>query len=179
MAARLSGRISRDRGFELSPSVPTTLGTIFHCRRQRSSAMTARRKRRASPHSKGLPPGEIMKRDRQAGNNFVAWGWVGSDVSDVSDISREHILATCNFSSQNGFLLCGNSYRSLPTKTKTKQETDIADDGDVIVISDDDGTPVCNKKVCRKNPHCLNYLGQEVWEDEGWCSYASSSHGAQ
>jgi ubiquitin carboxyl-terminal hydrolase 48 len=144
--------------------------------------MAAKRKRRASPHGKGLPPGEIMKRDRQAGSNFVAWGWVGSDVSDVSDISREHILATCNFSSQNGFFLCGNSYRSLPTVATTKQGTNIGDaahDGDVIVISDDDGTPECNKKACRKNPQCLNYLGQEVWENEGWCSCARPSHAAQ
>ena len=37
---------------------------------------------------------------------------------------------------------------------------------DVIVISDDDAPP-CTKKLCRANPNCLNYLGQEKWEEEG------------
>lgn len=37
---------------------------------------------------------------------------------------------------------------------------------DIIVISDDDA-PSCSKKDCKTNPNCLNYLGQESWEDEG------------
>lgn len=39
-------------------------------------------------------------------------------------------------------------------------------DDDVIVISDDE-PPACSKKLCKGNPNCLNYLGQERWEDEG------------
>ena len=37
---------------------------------------------------------------------------------------------------------------------------------DVIVISDDEG-PMCTNKICKYNPYCLNYLGQDKWEDSG------------
>ncbi|TFY64882.1 hypothetical protein EVJ58_g2344 [Rhodofomes roseus] len=36
---------------------------------------------------------------------------------------------------------------------------------DIIVISDDEA-PRCTSKACKSNPYCLNYLGQEKWEDE-------------
>ena len=39
-------------------------------------------------------------------------------------------------------------------------------DGDLIVVSDDEG-PLCDKKSCQSNPYCLNYLGQKMWEDKG------------
>ena len=115
-----------------------------------------------------------MKRDRHAGNNFAAWGWVGSDVSDMANIGREHILATCHFSNQGGFSICENSYRLAPTIGPTNQKNNVedkepeGDPDDVIVISGDE-PPVCHKKACRKNPQCLNHLGQEVWENEGQC----------
>ncbi|KAG5647281.1 hypothetical protein DXG03_000817 [Asterophora parasitica] len=38
-------------------------------------------------------------------------------------------------------------------------------DDDIIIISDDEGHP-CAAKACKFSPNCLNYLGQENWEDE-------------
>ena len=54
----------------------------------------------------------------------------------------------------------------LVTKFVAKLNGDGDEDDGVVVISDDEG-PTCDKKTCRSNPNCLNYLGQEQWEDEG------------
>lgn len=37
---------------------------------------------------------------------------------------------------------------------------------DIIVISEDDH-PVCDSRTCKSNPNCVNYLGQDKWENEG------------
>jgi hypothetical protein len=133
--------------------------------------MTAKRKRRTSPHSKGLAPGESLKRDKLAGNIYTAWGWVGTEVSDDSKITEEHILATCGFSRRNTIPFCANAYHSVLSEPSAQQKSRVNSldeelDEDVIIISDDDPPP-CNKKSCKNNPNCLNYLGQEGWEDEG------------
>jgi len=137
--------------------------------------MTAKRKRRASP-ARGLAPGESLKRDKLAGNNYTSWGWVGTEVLDASNITREHIQATCGFSRRNKFPFCMNLYRPAPLESPPHQENQRAtsvdkdSENDLIIVSDDDPPPPpCSKKQCKSNPNCLNYLGQEIWEDEGNC----------
>ena len=83
-------------------------------------------------------------------------------------------MASCNLSPGNRNILCRNKYGSECDVDKTttlvhEQGCSRADgelEDDIIVISDDD-EPVCSKKLCKCNPYCLNYLGQDMWEDEG------------
>jgi hypothetical protein len=134
--------------------------------------MVAKRKRRASPSNKGLAAGEQLKRNKLACNDYAAWGWVDTEVKDISGIKMDHILATCGFSKAKVLSSCPNIFKppSSPKpvaplkKMGSLDETQL--DEDVVIISDDEPPP-CNKKICKNNPNCLNYLGQEKWEDEG------------
>lgn len=135
--------------------------------------MPPKRKRRPSPPPKGLAAGEHLKRAKLAGNNSSAWGWVDIEVSDPSQITLEHRLMTCGLSRRNRNPFCGNKYVSKPEQsqpTVTLEPTVEAANGesenDIIVVSDDE-PPNCAKKACKNNPNCLNYLGQDKWEDEG------------
>ncbi|RDB21476.1 Ubiquitin carboxyl-terminal hydrolase 48 [Hypsizygus marmoreus] len=133
--------------------------------------MPPKRKRRMSPESKGLAPGEKLKRNALPGNNSSPWAWVGTEVVRPSDITSEHLLVSCGLSKRNKHPVCPNKYASIsrndvqPSKTSQSSAADGELDDDVIVISDDEG-PVCSPKTCKSNPNCLNYLGQEAWEDE-------------
>ncbi|TFK92421.1 cysteine proteinase [Polyporus arcularius HHB13444] len=141
--------------------------------------MPPKRTRRASPGSFGLPAGERLKRTKLTGNAaYSAWGWVGTEVTIASEITDQHRMATCGFSSNSTYPLCPNKYsekrKFSPTKEEspqTKQPDEHTDASaqagtvdDVIVISDDEG-PICGSKTCKHNPYCLNYLGQDTWED--------------
>jgi len=97
------------------------------------------------------------------------WGWVGTNVTDASGIAEEHLLATCGFSRKSCHVFCANKYRKPPAKAASPVEPVISGEDlakDIVVISDDE-TPTCSKKYCSKNPNCLNYLGQDRWEDAG------------
>ena len=130
------------------------------------SSMPPKRTRRTSPVQASLSAGERLKRAKLAGNDFSAWGWVGTEVTDVSAISSEHRLAACGFRKNNTHPFCPNVHsrkaESVPSTEKTRGELD----DDVIVISDDE-SPSCSMKHCKINPYCINYLGQEKWENEG------------
>ncbi|TBU50715.1 cysteine proteinase [Dichomitus squalens] len=136
--------------------------------------MPPKRIRRASPGPSGLSAGERLKRAKLTGNvAYSAWGWVGTEVTDVAGISNEHRLATCGFSRNSNYSLCSNKHvdkrktQSPPTpKVNGHAELEAAEEqaGDIIVISDDEG-PTCSSKACKQNPYCLNYLGQGKWED--------------
>lgn len=139
--------------------------------------MAPKRKRRPSPSSKGLAAGEQLKRTKLAAGDST-WGWVDTEVSDASQIALDHRLMTCGLSKRNDNPFCGNRHApksAKPTPASPDQSlTTVANgelENDVIVISDDD-PPLCNKKVCKNNPNCLNYLGQQQWEDE--CKIRSS-----
>ncbi|KAI9064377.1 cysteine proteinase [Trametes sanguinea] len=133
--------------------------------------MPPKRTRRASPGPTGLSAGERLKRTKLTGNaDYSSWGWVGTEVTDASAITQEHRLATCGFSRNSSFSLCRNKHVEKP-KTPPKEQA--RDSGpsetqepaeDVIIVSDDEG-PACSSRLCRHNPYCLNYLGQEKWED--------------
>ncbi|KAI5900286.1 uncharacterized protein SCHCODRAFT_02607525 [Schizophyllum commune H4-8] len=138
--------------------------------------MAPKRKRR--DEQKGLAPGQVLKRAKLLGNASSPWGWVGTDVLDATHITDEHRLAACGFNQP----LCANKYapeyrqmqkerqrRAKERKTREKRDSSPAGGADeVIVISDtEEAQPDCSKKLCNKcNPNCLNYLGQDQWEDE-------------
>ncbi|KAI6132145.1 hypothetical protein EDD16DRAFT_1891250 [Pisolithus croceorrhizus] len=137
--------------------------------------MPPKRKRRPSPPPKGLAAGEHLKRAKLAGNNSSAWGWVDIEVSDPSQITPEHRLMTCGLSRRNRNPFCGNKYVSKPEQSQptvtlepTVETANGESENDIIVVSDDE-PPNCTKKACKNNPNCLNYLGQDKWEDEGMC----------
>ena len=140
--------------------------------------MAFKRKRRTSPASNGLSAGEQLKRSTLAGNDSPTWGWVGTEVLDSSQITTEHRMMSCGFSSRNKIPFCPNKYASVEKQIKSPREaldSSTSAPDDIIVISDDE-PPLCNKKLCRNNPNCLNYLGQDKWEDEGerseWSSHS-------
>lgn len=131
--------------------------------------MASKRKRRASPTPKGLATGELLKRNTLPGNESSAWGWVGTEVPDASQITKEHRMITCGLSRRSRHPFCPNKYASVDRKRASCcQEPTVNGEleDDVIVISDDE-PPQCSKKLCKNNPNCLNYLGQEKWEDKG------------
>ncbi|EPT06051.1 hypothetical protein FOMPIDRAFT_1034036 [Fomitopsis schrenkii] len=133
--------------------------------------MPPKRTRRASPVQSGLNAGERLKRTKLTDSRvYSAWGWVGTEVSDVSRITQQHRLATCGLSDNSPHSICPNRFAiskaSTPVKGSPNGEAAGAEpDDDVIVISDDEA-PNCNAKACKSNPYCLNHLGQEKWEDE-------------
>lgn len=134
--------------------------------------MTMKRKRRAAAQPNGLAPGENLSRPQLPGREELYWGWVSS-VPNAASISDDHFSRTCGFSPIIQPRFCRNRYaRSSSTSTEQPPVTD--PDGDLIVVSDDEG-PVCDKKACQSNPYCLNYLGQKVWEDEGVLSTARAA----
>ncbi|KAH9483698.1 Ubiquitin carboxyl-terminal hydrolase 48 [Psilocybe cubensis] len=134
--------------------------------------MAPKRKRNASSPQKGLPPGEKLKRDAIPGaSSSSPWGWVGSQVVEPEQITLDHRLSACNLSRRNNNAFCRNKYSQqddiLPEPPSSSSITNTNGElvEDIIVISDDD-TLSCSKKDCKTNPNCLNYLGQESWEDE-------------
>ena len=96
-------------------------------------------------------------------------------MTDLADITLEHRMSTCSFSQRNDIPYCLNKFAAKEDEAHAKNSrerqlplpsVDGELDDDIIVISDDE-QPSCSKKLCKANPNCLNYLGQEMWEDEG------------
>ncbi|KAJ7709699.1 hypothetical protein B0H17DRAFT_999051 [Mycena rosella] len=131
--------------------------------------MPPKRKRDASPSSKGLAAGEPLKRTAHAVTSS-SWGWVASEATNPSAITSEHLSATCGLSSRNTHPFCRNKYASQPApKKQTIPRAHVSGEieDDIIIISSDEEEDVkCTKKLCKNNPNCLNYLGQKKWEDE-------------
>lgn len=135
--------------------------------------MPPKRPRRASPVAQGLSAGERLKRAKLSGNDYTAWGWVGSEVTNPTQITLRHRRATCGFSDSSPYPVCPNKY-AVASDTKITSQTKKGErpkvegelEDDVIVISDDE-LPLCTSIVCKANPNCLNYLGQDKWENEG------------
>ncbi|KIK57675.1 hypothetical protein GYMLUDRAFT_75287 [Collybiopsis luxurians FD-317 M1] len=129
--------------------------------------MGKRTRQNPSSSSPVLTAGQVLRRDE-----LNSWGWAGTEVTDSSSITREHLLATCGFSRRNNHSFCHNNYTSetriQTSKQASRNNTRKEESDDVIVISDGENeTPSCSKKSCKKNPNCLNYLGQDKWQDEG------------
>ncbi|KAH8116817.1 cysteine proteinase [Phellopilus nigrolimitatus] len=131
--------------------------------------MREKRKRNAASSSKGLSVGERLNRTRLLAESDLRWNWIGTDVKAVSEITEEHRLRASGLALLNSRRACTNKYlqksgeqQRAPQRLTFESE----DPDDVIVISDSEDEPLCDKKRCRDNPYCLNYLGQEKWEDE-------------
>ena len=137
--------------------------------------MPSKRPRRTEANGPGLAAGERLKRTKLAGSEHLAWSWVGTEVIDPSYITEEHRLITCGFSDLNPYTFCANRYiaesrdvgvRKVNETPSKPVEGELEDD--IIVVSDEErASPACSSKLCRANPNCLNYLGQEKWENEG------------
>jgi ubiquitin carboxyl-terminal hydrolase 48 len=132
--------------------------------------MAPKRKRNASVPPKGLAPGELLKRN--AITSASPWGWVGTEVTDLGDITLEHRMSTCSLSQRNDVPYCRSKFSATEdANSPTERQLPLPSvdgelDDDIIVMSDDE-RPSCSKKLCKTNPNCLNYLGQQKWEDEG------------
>lgn len=143
--------------------------------------MVAGSKRR-KPIVKGLAPGERIKRDKLNGREgeYSQWGWI-NHIKDPSLITTEHILTSYGFLDKLRKPVCKNKWTKLKDASKSADEpttegsvkdsvraTDKPKDGeDIIVIaSDDEDLATCDKKKCKENTHCLNYLGQAKLENE-------------
>lgn len=96
-------------------------------------------------------------------------------MTDLADITLEHRMSACNLSQRNDTPYCRSKFAAKEDEGHAQISTDrqlplpSVDgelDDDIIIISDDE-QPSCSKKLCKTNPNCLNYLGQEMWEDEG------------
>ncbi|KAF8643800.1 hypothetical protein AX16_008818 [Volvariella volvacea WC 439] len=125
--------------------------------------MPLKRKRRPSPHARAPESAVSSNKLLVSRPGASLWGWVGSEVFTPDQITREHILATCGFSKARNYAFCPNKYR---VARQSGHDDSGASEEDVIIVSDDDN-PQCSKIKCRLNPNCLNYLGQEKWEDAG------------
>ncbi|KAF5315656.1 hypothetical protein D9611_004911 [Ephemerocybe angulata] len=124
-----------------------------------------KRRRLATSATKGATSGEqFLKRFTLPTSGQGQWSWVGTEVSKPDDITLEHQLIACGFSPRSGYVACPNTFTLSGNATETAQEN--AEDEEVIIVSDDeDSTPVCSKKNCKSNPRCLNYMGQDIWEN--------------
>ena len=94
-------------------------------------------------------------------------------MTDLADITLEHRMLACNLSQRNYLPYCRNKFSATEddapansSRESSRPNVNGELDDDIIVISDDE-QPSCSKKLCKTNPNCLNYLGQEKWEDEG------------
>lgn len=129
--------------------------------------MPAKRKHRSSPAPKGLAAGEPLKRGKLPGSD--PWGWVGTEVTHPSQITLEHRLMSCGLSRRSNNPFCANKYAHKSEKQNSptpKREPADGEPGNDIIVVSDDTPPPCSKKLCKNNPNCLNYLGQETWKDE-------------
>ena len=139
-------------------------------------AIGAKRKRHTA---KGLPPGERLRRDKITGiEPYPQWGWV-SRITDPSLITPEHLFAAYGFNNNSGKPICKNKYSGSEVREWEERKVDVTqetgskavageDEGDVIIISSDDEEQyICDKKRCKENPQCLNYLGQVKLENQG------------
>lgn len=139
-----------------------------------TASMPLRRRKCSSPPRRGLAPGESLNRYLVPTHNTqpALWAWVGSEVTQESDVSTEHCLMTCGMSARNVYPFCANKYAaSQIPNTAAKEEIALDEEVEEIIIVSDDGIK-CSKKGCKGNPNCLNYLGQDKWEDEGMYSHA-------
>lgn len=148
--------------------------------------MAPKRKLDSCTHS-GLAPGQSLRRNSP--NENRNWSWMGPTVNCTSDITFEHCLRACGLSKQSQNPFCENKYESsvqgarnrnqsktqrsriaanglAPVITVDSDVLTMEDKSEIIVIdADEDKASLhpCDKKLCRNNPNCLNYL-VNPWE---------------
>ena len=122
-------------------------------------------KRKLSPAPDGK--GKYILRDRYARSkleNDLRWKWIGSEVTHFDDITLALCLRAAGLELQDGRGPCRNRFA-----------------GDVNLDSSADDKELdffCTKRRCKDSPFCLNFLGQEQWENEGASPvYCYDTHG--
>ena len=104
-------------------------------------------------------PGPATKRLKTDITNWTTprYPWLAS-IQNASEVGIEHVLALCGLGPLAKTPLCPNKFQKRADS-----------EGSVVEVSDgeDETTHNCSKVKCRNNPYCLNYLGQERWENEG------------
>ena len=104
-------------------------------------------------------PGPSTKRLKTDITNWTTprYPWLAS-IQSASEVRIEHVLALCGLGLLAKTPLCPNKFQ----KTADSE-------GSVVDVSDgeDETAHNCSKVKCKNNPYCLNYLGQERWENEG------------
>ncbi len=133
--------------------------------------MPEKRKRRVASPARGLAVGEKLNRTRLLQDADIRWSWVGTRVKREEHITEEHCLLAAGLGPGSG-KPCPNKYipkpkEPTPTRSASRASSSQTDQDDVIEISDEENETYCDKKRCKDNPLCLNYLGQDKWENEG------------
>ncbi|KAJ3544080.1 hypothetical protein NMY22_g2917 [Coprinellus aureogranulatus] len=128
-------------------------------------AGTKRRRLPLASTAKQTPAEQTLKQFASPKDGPGRWSWVGTEIERPNDISRSHTLAAYGFTSQSGFSICPNKFPARQSAAQTAVPQSELNEEEIIVISDDEATPICSKKNCKGNPRCLNYMGQDVWEN--------------
>jgi hypothetical protein len=113
--------------------------------------------------SSAMPP----KKDKQ-------WQFVGNEVRDVHDLTMDHIRAIYGLGPLNRTGTNRNSVNAKATGNNTKSAYPYCSNrykdspsGSPLLVKGKAGN-CCTSARCKDgNPHCLNYMGQEQWENEG------------
>jgi hypothetical protein len=126
-------------------------------------APQSKRKRDISPETTSKTRGKRQKTLSLSAKEDGSQSWM-RDVQDSGEIMQEHAQAACGIGPL-GFKQCCPS--KFATKPLAPLDEAVVVEHDVIVLSDSDDEVqlVCSKAKCKNNPYCLNYLGQEKWED--------------
>ncbi|KAG0305301.1 hypothetical protein BGZ97_001156 [Linnemannia gamsii] len=109
-----------------------------------------------------MPP----KKDKQ-------WQFVGNEVRDVHDLTMDHIRAIYGLGPLNRTGTNRNSVNAKATGNNTKSAYPYCSNrykdspsGSPLLVKGKAGN-CCTSARCKDgNPHCLNYMGQEQWENE-------------
>lgn len=132
--------------------------------------MREKRKRNTTAASKGLAVGERLNRNRLLAECDLRWNWIGTEVKHTSGITQELRLRAAGLVLTKSKRPCPNKFlkkSAEPQHVLRRSVAEQEDPSDVIVISDGEDEALCDKKRCRDSPYCLNYVGQDKWEDEG------------
>lgn len=154
----------------LKPGVPFTSNWRVNSINSPMAIGTKRRRRGGSPSTAATlaPEEQFLKQFTLPKDGSGRWSWVGTEVATPDGITSSHQLAAYGFTSKSGYSACANKYPPCHAVTDTAGSSQPEEkEEEIIVISDDEVTPVCSKKNCKGNPRCLNYLGQDVWENPG------------
>jgi hypothetical protein len=106
-------------------------------------------------------------------------------IQSASEVGIEHVLALCGLGPLAKTPLCPNKFQQQQRQQlQQRVECAVGDsrvvveassssgDGDRDGDSEDNEITItthsnCSKVSCKNNPYCLNYLGQERWENQG------------
>ncbi|EJU05183.1 hypothetical protein DACRYDRAFT_103677 [Dacryopinax primogenitus] len=141
--------------------------------------MPPKGKRKGAPKPRPLSPVLARKRkhpDNEEPTPPSRWSWVKLDGKVAEQITPKHMIWACGFSEESGLPVCPNIWSKDVKEGDEKGKGRAVDTGayDASVSGKSQKAEVidltlptlCSKKKCRDNPNCLNYLGQDAWEDE-------------